>query len=262
MSYSPFKPNPLYKGKWYASMIDNPAYKGEWAPRKIPNPAFFEDLTPVKSLKPIGGVGIELWTMTEDILFDNIYVGHSLEDAQALAAETWEVKKKLEDEAKKAAVVDDEETEETVVSFKEDPVAFLRQKVLTFVDIAKADPLLAIQSQPETGVALSLVLFSFIGMLGVLMGLVGGQQKPVTKVRYPSFAEVNNNSDSYTFSLPRRPMHLQRTTRPPRLRPKQSPLRLQVVRRPILPPRSASRPIIIVDFSESKGNGAPIYHGH
>ena len=49
----PYKPNPAYKGKWYAPMIDNPAYKGEWAPRKIPNPDYFEDLTPVKSLNKI-----------------------------------------------------------------------------------------------------------------------------------------------------------------------------------------------------------------
>lgn len=51
--FRPYKPNPAYKGKWYAPMIDNPAYKGEWAPRKIPNPDYFEDNTPVKSLKPI-----------------------------------------------------------------------------------------------------------------------------------------------------------------------------------------------------------------
>ncbi len=47
---SPYKPNPNYKGKWYAAMIDNPDYKGEWAPRKIENPGYFEDLTPVKNL--------------------------------------------------------------------------------------------------------------------------------------------------------------------------------------------------------------------
>ena len=75
----PYKANPNYKGKWFAPMIDNPEYKGEWAPRKIPNPNYFEDLTPAKSLIPIGGVGIELWTMTEDILFDNIYVFGKLE---------------------------------------------------------------------------------------------------------------------------------------------------------------------------------------
>ena len=50
---SPYKPNPLYKGKWYAPMIENPEYKGEWAPRKISNPDYFEDLTPVKSLNKI-----------------------------------------------------------------------------------------------------------------------------------------------------------------------------------------------------------------
>jgi hypothetical protein len=47
------KPNPTFKGKWYAPMIDNPEYKGEWAPRKIPNPGYFEDNTPVKSLEKI-----------------------------------------------------------------------------------------------------------------------------------------------------------------------------------------------------------------
>jgi hypothetical protein len=87
----PNKPNPLFKGKWYAPLIDNPEYIGEWAPRKIANPAFFEDLDPVKNLDKIGGIGIELWTMTEDILFDNVYLGHSLEDAKALAAETFNV---------------------------------------------------------------------------------------------------------------------------------------------------------------------------
>ena len=125
-------------------MIDNPEYKGEWAPRKIPNPNYFEDLTPAKSLIPIGGVGIELWTMTEDILFDNIYVGHSVEDANALADETWEIKHKLEAEAKKAATDDDDELDvPSEVSFKDDPVEFIRQKVFEFIDTAKEDPVFA-----------------------------------------------------------------------------------------------------------------------
>jgi hypothetical protein len=47
------KPNPAYRGKWYAPMIDNPDYKGEWAPRSIPNPNFFEDNDPIKSLEKI-----------------------------------------------------------------------------------------------------------------------------------------------------------------------------------------------------------------
>lgn len=180
LHFSPSKPNPGYKGKWYAPMIDNPEYKGEWAPRKIPNPNYFEDLTPVKSLKPIGGVGIELWTMTEDILFDNIYVGHSVEDAAALAAETWEVKHAQEEAAKKAKVADDEE-ELTPVSFKEDPVAFIREHVFTFIETAKVDPIFAVKSQPETAAGLTLAITTLFGMLGVLLGLIGGQQQPITK---------------------------------------------------------------------------------
>jgi len=176
---APYKPNPDYKGKWYAPMIDNPAYKGEWAPRQISNPAYFEDLTPAQSLNKIGGVGIELWTMTEDILFDNIYIGHSVEDAKAFAAETFEVKKPLESTAAKVAEQDDEDVE--AVSFKDDPVAFIRQKIFTFVDLVQVDPILALKTHPETGLALTGVVFTLFGMIGALFGLIGAQQKPVTK---------------------------------------------------------------------------------
>ncbi|KAI0323071.1 Calreticulin family-domain-containing protein [Amylostereum chailletii] len=176
----PYKANPAYKGKWYAPMIDNPAYKGEWAPRKIPNPDYFEDLTPIKSLEKIGGIGIELWTMTEDILFDNIYVGHSVEDAKALAAETFDVKKPLEKDAAKAKV-DKEDEEATVGSFTENPVEFTRQKVLAFIALAQVDPLTAFKTHPETGGALAVGVLTLFGMLGMIFGLVGSQQKPAAK---------------------------------------------------------------------------------
>ncbi|KAI0249552.1 Calreticulin family-domain-containing protein [Lactifluus subvellereus] len=164
------QPNPQYKGKWFAPMIDNPAYKGVWAPRKIPNPDYFEDLTPVKSLNKIGGVGIELWTMTEDILFDNIYVGHSIDDAKALAAETFDIKHPLEKATEKAALPEDDE-ELVGPSFAENPVEFLRNKAFNY----------RFKTHPETGVALAGALLTFFGMLGALFGLVGSQQKTVTK---------------------------------------------------------------------------------
>jgi hypothetical protein len=175
----PVKPNPAYKGKWYAPMIDNPAYKGEWAPRKITNPAWFEDKTPTKSLNKIGGVGIELWTMTEDILFDNIYVGHSLEDAHKLAQETYAIKKGVE--ATLTKTDDEEEASDEIPSFKENPAAFIRQKALKFVEDAKVDPVQAIKSQPETAAGLIGAILTLFGMLGALFGLVGGSQKPITK---------------------------------------------------------------------------------
>ncbi|EMD42320.1 hypothetical protein CERSUDRAFT_102668 [Gelatoporia subvermispora B] len=174
----PMKANPAYKGKWYAPMIDNPAYIGEWAPRKIPNPEFFEDLTPFKSLKAIGGVGIELWTMSEDILFDNIYIGHSVEDAKKFAEETFNVKKPLE-KAKSTPKVEDVVEQE--VFFKEDPIEYIRAKVFTFIELARIDPLLAFKTQPETGAALALSVVTLFGMLGVMFGVIGSAQKPITK---------------------------------------------------------------------------------
>jgi hypothetical protein len=202
----PNKPNPAYKGKWFAPMIDNPAYVGEWSPRKIANPAFFEDNTPTKSLNKIGGVGIELWTMTEDILFDNIYVGHSLEDAQKLAAETYEVKHTVED-AIKPVEPPLSEPAAALPSFQENPVGFIRQKVLNFVDAAKSNPFDAVKSQPETAGALAAGLFTLFGMLGATLGLLGGSTSPVTKVclSVSSFQML-----SLTISCSRR----RRTTRP------------------------------------------------
>lgn len=120
--------------------------------------------------------------MTEDILFDNIYIGHSVEEAKALADETFFVKKALEEEVKKAETVD-EDVPETSVDFKEDPVTFIRQKIYNFMEAAKVDPIFAFKTHPETGAGIALLALTFIGMLGALFGLIGGAQKPITKVR-------------------------------------------------------------------------------
>jgi hypothetical protein len=119
--------------------------------------------------------------MTEDILFDNIYVGHSAADAKKLAAETFDIKKPLEVAADKPVADDDEEEK---ISFKDDPVSFIRTRVLAFIEAAKINPLDAFKSQPETGAALVCALFTLFGMLGALVNIIGGAQKAVvTKVR-------------------------------------------------------------------------------
>jgi hypothetical protein len=173
----PMKPNPAYRGKWYAPTIDNPEYKGEWAPRKIDNPGYFEDNEPVKSLEKIGGVGIELWTMTEDILFDNLYIGQSLQDAKKLAEETFEVKKKIEEDAKKAEQkAEAEEAGEVETIFTQDPVGYVREKVFEFVELAKIDPVFAVKVKPEVASALGLVVLFFVGAIISLVS--GGSPKP------------------------------------------------------------------------------------
>ena len=189
---SPFKPNPDYKGKWYAPLVDNPAYIGEWAPRKIPNPDYFEDLTPVKSLVNIGGVGIELWTMTPNILFDNIYVGHSVEDAKAFAAETFDVKHPLEEEESNSSKkkFEDDGLDEPI-SFKDDPMEFIRQALFAFLDEAKEDPVAALKAHPKTGGTIAISALTLVGMLLTLAGIIGNQQKPVAKVAKKTDAKAD-----------------------------------------------------------------------
>ncbi|XP_058860933.1 calnexin-like isoform X4 [Acipenser ruthenus] len=88
----PLIDNPNYKGKWKPSMIDNPNYQGIWSPRKIPNPDYFEDQHPFL-MTPFSAVGLELWSMTSDIYFDNFIICSEKEVADRWAADSWGLKK-------------------------------------------------------------------------------------------------------------------------------------------------------------------------
>lgn len=90
---APLIPNPNYKGKWRAPLIDNPNYQGKWAPKKIANPDFFEDLNPFR-MTTIAAVGIELWSMSSDILFDNIIITDDAVAADQWAAQSYDLKRK------------------------------------------------------------------------------------------------------------------------------------------------------------------------
>ena|ERR1700722_15066728 len=145
--------------------------------------------------------------MTEDILFDNIYIGHSVEDAKKLAEETFEIRKPLEvaEEKEKETSLDDDE-DESKMSFKEDPVEYVRQKVWKFIDLAKLDPILAYKTYPETAIPLTVAVLTWFGMLGSLVGIIGSSQKPITKkVRaYTPRQRVISHRDLWSFSHPRR----------------------------------------------------------
>ncbi|XP_055651209.1 calmegin-like [Falco biarmicus] len=88
----PMKNNPNYKGKWKAPLIDNPNYQGIWSPRKIQNPDYFEDLHPFK-MTTVSAIGLELWSMTPDIYFDNFIICSEKEVADRWAADGWGLKK-------------------------------------------------------------------------------------------------------------------------------------------------------------------------
>ncbi|CAH1100605.1 unnamed protein product [Psylliodes chrysocephalus] len=84
--------NPAYKGKWRPPMIDNPNYKGKWRPKKIPNPEFFNDEHPFR-MTTVSAIGFELWSMSQDILFDNIIITEDITIADKWAADTFDKKR-------------------------------------------------------------------------------------------------------------------------------------------------------------------------
>uniref|UniRef100_A0A8K9XBU5 Calmegin n=1 Tax=Oncorhynchus mykiss TaxID=8022 RepID=A0A8K9XBU5_ONCMY len=84
--------NPQYKGKWKAPLVDNPHYQGVWSPRKIQNPDYFEDLAPFQ-MTSFRAVGLELWSMTSEIYFDNFIITSYKEVADRWAGDSWGLKK-------------------------------------------------------------------------------------------------------------------------------------------------------------------------
>ncbi|KAM4055144.1 calreticulin family protein [Hirsutella rhossiliensis] len=177
----PLKKNPDYKGKWTAPYIENPDYKGPWYPRKIKNPDFYEDKTPA-NLEPMGAIGFEIWTMQSDILFDNIYIGHSVEDADKLAEETFAIKhpqeKKLADADKPKE--DEKPKSPSDLSFLDDPVLYIKEKLDLFFTIGRQNPIEAIKFVPEVAGGIVAVAVTLIALVLGLVGM-GGSSPAVQK---------------------------------------------------------------------------------
>lgn len=66
--------------------------QGVWKPRKINNPDYFEDLQPFR-MAPFKALGLELWSMTSDIYFDNFIITSHKEVADRWASDSWGLKK-------------------------------------------------------------------------------------------------------------------------------------------------------------------------
>jgi calnexin len=118
-------------------------------------------------------IGFELWTMQNDILFDNIYIGHSVEDALALKKETFDLKIVAEKAEEKAAEPKfDEEKEsskEKVLTFKDDPVKFVRDRVEKFIAEFKKDPVEAVKNNPETAAPIGVTILAVVAVLLTLL---------------------------------------------------------------------------------------------
>lgn len=115
--------------------------------------------------------------MQNDILFDNIYVGHSVEDARKLADETFFKKSPVEKALEEADKPKDEDKPKSPsdLNFMDDPKTYIQEKLDLFLTIAKKDPLEAIKFVPEIAGGLAAL---FVTALAVLFGLIGMASSP------------------------------------------------------------------------------------
>lgn len=120
-------------------------------------------------------IGFEIWTMQNDILFDNIYIGHSIEDADKLAAETFKVKHGVEQALADADKPKEEDAPKSPsdIKFMDDPVHYVKEKTGLFLAIAKSDPIEAVKFVPEVAGGFAAIAVTFVALIVALLGLGG-----------------------------------------------------------------------------------------
>ncbi|EGG17485.1 hypothetical protein DFA_08481 [Cavenderia fasciculata] len=181
---APIIKNPLYKGKWVAPRIDNPAYKGVWKARQIANPDYFNEENPY-NVEKIGAIGLEIWTTTDQIAFDNFIITHDRDEADRIAQENWEPKYNKE----KALQAEFEAEEAKKLQTPTDYLALAQLYGQMAVEFAKAQPYVA---------ALSLVA----GLVPILLciGLGGSKKSAATTVVIPPAQSSSSKPSAETES--------------------------------------------------------------
>ena len=121
--------------------------------------------------------------MQSDILFSNIYLGHSIEDAEKVKAATYDIKHPIE-------VAEDESTKPKPaempkspmdLKFMDDPMLYVREKVQLFLTIARRDPLEAVKFVPEVAGGIALMAVSLIAMIVIALSTSGATPPPQVK---------------------------------------------------------------------------------
>ncbi|KAL6885623.1 hypothetical protein ACP4OV_010402 [Aristida adscensionis] len=191
----PMKPNPAYKGKWHAPLIDNPNYKGIWKPREIPNPEYFELNKP--DFDPIGAIGIEIWTMQDGILFDNILIANDEKVATSILHKTWKPKFTVEKEKEKAdeaaAGLSDSLSEFQKMVFdilyKIADIPFLEPYKIKITDLIE-------KGEKQPNITIGTLVSIVVVLVTVLFRVLFGGKKPAAPVK--PIAEANKPKETET----------------------------------------------------------------
>ncbi|XP_062099388.1 calnexin homolog [Humulus lupulus] len=184
----PMKKNPAYKGKWDAPLIDNPNYKGIWKPQEIPNPDYFEIEKP--DFEPIAAIGIEIWTMQDGILFDNILIAADEKVAESYRQSAWKPKFEVEKEKQEAEEataghsdgLSDFQKKIFDVLYKIADLPFLssyHSKIIELIEKGEKQPNITI------GVLVSIVVVILTVLFRILFG---GKKRPVASNSEPTTA--------------------------------------------------------------------------
>jgi len=183
----PMKSNPEYKGKWYAPMIDNPNYKGIWKPQEIPNPDFFELEKP--DLEPITAIGIEIWTMQDGILFDNVLITRDEKVAEEYREKTWKGKFSIEKEKQTLEDGDDSLPGELTGYQKKIFDVLYRIANIPFLDAYKLKIIdLIEQGEKKPNLTMGILVAVLVVLLTIVYKLLffGSKKQPVPKVELKS----------------------------------------------------------------------------
>jgi calnexin len=120
--------------------------------------------------------------MQNDILFDNIYIGHSVEDADKFAEETFKQKHPIEQlvELAEKPKVDEKKPPKSPseLVFMDDPVHYIREKLDLFFTIAQNDPIQAVKFLPEVAGGIAAVVVTLIAVIVGLVSMGGSTPTP------------------------------------------------------------------------------------
>lgn len=121
--------------------------------------------------------------MQSDILFDNIYIGHSVEDAEKLKTETFDVKVAIEKAEEDAAKPKPKSTPDSPMDLKfmDDPIHYIREKLDLFWALAQKDPLTAVKTLPEVAGGIGAVAVTIIALIIGVFSMAGGSPPPQVK---------------------------------------------------------------------------------
>jgi calnexin len=121
--------------------------------------------------------------MQKDILIDNIYIGHSVDDAERFAEETFLEKHPIEELAELADKPKPEDLPKSPseLKFLDDPVTYIKEKVELFITIAQRDPIEAIKFVPEVAGGAAAILLTIVAVLGAALTVGGAQAAPAVK---------------------------------------------------------------------------------